>query len=104
MFITVRNGNKEVRVIVEEKIDLNDVTVMLRLLSNRISFGVTLDMSKVKEVDEKVIKLVMAANRAVKKDSGRLSLIAPPQEIVEVLSRSDFDGEISWPESHQLNF
>ena len=104
MFITVRSGNKEVRLIVEEKLDVNDATVMLRLLSNRIGFGVTLDLSKVKQVDEEIIKLVVAANRSVKKDSGRLSLIAPPQEIVEVLSKSDFDGDISWPESHQLSF
>ena len=104
MFITVRNGNKEVRLIVEEKVDVTDATVMLRLLSNRIGFGITLDMSKVRKVDEKIIKLVMAANRAVKKDGGRLSLIAPPQEIVEVLSKSDFDGDISWPGSQQLSF
>lgn len=101
MFITVRNGNKEVRVIVEEKIDLNDATEMLRLLEGKIGFGVTLDMSKVVEADEKIIELAVVVNRAVKKDCGKLSLIAPPQEIVEVLSKSDFDGEISWPESRQ---
>lgn len=95
MLITVREDNKDVRIIMEEKIGLHEVTRFLKLLEGSIDFNITIDMRKVGPVDENMVELVVAAKKSLNWEKGKLCLISPPQTVVEMLNRSDFNGEIN---------